>query len=168
MRARHFTLDDLLAQFPQRMPQDAAGPRARSGARAAPGRGDGPVLSLLRRMRGIRDAMTAGERERPDALNSSRRRRVAAGAGVSITEVSQLIRQYEMARDLMRRAPLTGAGATRGVVLGLVTGDPLHRDPSCAWPELGRARPWLDAAVAVAAASAVLAVAYAAARSVVN
>lgn len=99
-------------------------------------------------------------------MNSSRRRRVAAGAGVSITEVSQLIRQYDMTRDLMRRAPLSGAGATRGVVPGLVTGDPLHRDPSCAWPEPGRARPWLDAAVAVALA--VLAVVYAAARSVVN
>ena len=92
------------------------------------------LAAEARRMRGIGDSMTPSERERPDRMSASRRRRVAAGAGVGILDVSQLIRQFEMIRDVMRRTDTACWRGRVGAVLGLVTNDMSHRDPSYVLP----------------------------------
>ncbi|WP_417059157.1 signal recognition particle protein, partial [Ellagibacter isourolithinifaciens] len=48
----------------------------------------------LDHMEVIINSMTKAEREKPDILNGSRRARIAAGAGVSVTEVNQLMKQF--------------------------------------------------------------------------
>ncbi|WP_418239559.1 signal recognition particle protein, partial [Ellagibacter isourolithinifaciens] len=48
----------------------------------------------LDHMEVIINSMTKAEREKPDLLNGSRRARIAAGAGVSVTEVNQLMKQF--------------------------------------------------------------------------
>src|SRR5688572_4447250 len=60
------------------------------------------VEQQMGRMKAIYDSMTIKERKKPDILDGPRRRRIARGAGVEFTEVSQFIKQFEQARDLMR------------------------------------------------------------------
>ncbi len=47
-------------------------------------------------------SMTPAERENPDLLNGSRRKRIAAGSGTSIQEVNRLIKQFEDTRKVMK------------------------------------------------------------------
>ena len=48
-------------------------------------------------------SMTKRERERPDIINFSRRKRIAAGAGVQVSDVNKLIAQYEQTAKLMKQ-----------------------------------------------------------------
>ena len=48
-------------------------------------------------------SMTERERVRPDIINSSRKKRIAAGSGTSVEEVNRLLKQYEQTKDLMKR-----------------------------------------------------------------
>ena len=57
----------------------------------------------LRRVEGIINSMTPAERERPEILKASRKRRIAAGAGVPVQEVNRLLKQFEQMREMMKR-----------------------------------------------------------------
>jgi signal recognition particle subunit SRP54 len=48
-------------------------------------------------------SMTPAERSNPDILNPSRKKRIAAGAGVDISEVNKLVKQFEQARKMMKQ-----------------------------------------------------------------
>jgi len=56
----------------------------------------------MARIEGIINAMTPGERVRPDILKASRKRRIAAGAGVSVQEVNQLLNQFQQTQKMMK------------------------------------------------------------------
>ncbi|MBR4150790.1 MAG: signal recognition particle protein, partial [Firmicutes bacterium] len=62
----------------------------------------------FRRMEAIIRSMTAKERKDPGLLNASRRKRIAAGAGVQVSQVNQLIKKYEDTKKLMKQ--FTGKG----------------------------------------------------------
>ena len=51
----------------------------------------------------IINSMTKTEREHPETLNGSRRARVAKGAGVSVTDVNQMMKKFQEARKMMRK-----------------------------------------------------------------
>lgn len=56
-------------------------------------------------------SMTPTERTNPDILNPSRKRRIANGAGVDISEVNKLVKQFEQAKKMMKQMPgLMGGG----------------------------------------------------------
>jgi len=57
---------------------------------------------LINRTEGIIDSMTKQERVKPEILKASRKRRIAAGAGVSVQEVNRLLAQFEQARKMMK------------------------------------------------------------------
>ncbi len=57
---------------------------------------------VLNRTEGIINSMTKLERQKPDVLKASRKRRIAAGAGVSVQEVNRLLSQFEQARKMMK------------------------------------------------------------------
>jgi signal recognition particle subunit SRP54 len=46
--------------------------------------------------------MTPTERENPDVINGSRRKRIAEGSGTNIQEVNRLIKQFDETRKLMK------------------------------------------------------------------
>ena len=50
-------------------------------------------------------SMTPKERRNPDIINPSRKRRIAKGAGVDISEVNRLVKQFEQSRKLMKQMP---------------------------------------------------------------
>ena len=57
----------------------------------------------VKRMEGIICSMTPLERRKPELLKATRKRRVAAGAGVQVQEVNRLLKQYEQMRDMMKK-----------------------------------------------------------------
>ena len=56
----------------------------------------------IARVEGIINAMTRAERARPELIKASRKRRIAAGSGVSVQEVNQLLNQFEQAQKMMK------------------------------------------------------------------
>jgi len=56
----------------------------------------------LRRVEGIIDSMTPAERVRPEIIKASRKRRIAAGAGVPVQEVNRLLNQFEQMQKMMK------------------------------------------------------------------
>jgi signal recognition particle subunit SRP54 len=56
----------------------------------------------IARIEGIINSMTPTERAKPDVLKASRKRRIAAGAGVSVQEVNQLLNQFEQTQKMMK------------------------------------------------------------------
>ena len=55
------------------------------------------------RVEAIIKSMTKKEREKPDLLNASRRRRIAAGSGTSVEEVNRLMKQYEQMKKMFKQ-----------------------------------------------------------------
>lgn len=58
--------------------------------------------SLIDKYKAIICSMTKPERDNPDIIKSSRRRRIAAGSGTTIQDVNQLLKQYEQIRVMMK------------------------------------------------------------------
>lgn len=63
-------------------------------------------------------SMTLEERRNPSILNPSRKRRIAQGAGVDISEVNRLVKQFEQARKLMKQMPGMMKKGKRGMFKG--------------------------------------------------
>jgi signal recognition particle subunit SRP54 len=57
----------------------------------------------IRRQIGIIRSMTRAERAKPDVLNSSRRKRIAAGAGVEVQEVNRLLKMHRNMADMAKQ-----------------------------------------------------------------
>jgi signal recognition particle subunit SRP54 len=57
----------------------------------------------MRRQIGIIDSMTPDERRRPAIIAASRKRRIAAGAGVQVQEVNRLLKQFMQMEKVMRK-----------------------------------------------------------------
>ena len=57
----------------------------------------------LARNKAIIQSMTEKERENPDIINGSRRTRIAKGAGVTVNDVNQLIRQFNQSKEMMKQ-----------------------------------------------------------------
>jgi signal recognition particle subunit SRP54 len=56
----------------------------------------------IARIEGIINSMTPLERVKPELIKASRKRRIAAGAGVTVQEVNQLLNQFEQAQKMMK------------------------------------------------------------------
>lgn len=56
----------------------------------------------LRRTEGVINSMTPLERRKPDLIKASRKRRIAAGAGVSVQEVNRILTQFEQMQKMMK------------------------------------------------------------------
>ncbi|NMB42702.1 MAG: signal recognition particle protein [Clostridiales bacterium] len=73
--------------------------------------------SALSRVEAIIYSMTLEERLNPSVINPSRKRRIAKGAGVDISEVNKLVKQFEQSRKLMKQysGMLGGKGKKKGM-----------------------------------------------------
>ena len=70
----------------------------------------------MARVEAIIYSMTIKERQNPDILNPSRKRRIAKGAGVDISEVNRLVKQFEQTKKMMKQLPglMGGKGGKKG------------------------------------------------------
>ena len=71
----------------------------------------------MRRTEGIINSMTPLERRKPDLLKATRKRRIAAGAGVTVQEVNRLIAQFEQMQKMMKM--MKGAGGMAKMMRGM-------------------------------------------------
>lgn len=106
IRRAEFTLDDFLEQMEQVQQmgpmEDILG--------MIPGLGQSPALKnmpidekQIGRVKAIIQSMTRKERANPKLLNASRRKRIARGAGVSVSDVNRLIKQFNMVKKMMKQ-----------------------------------------------------------------
>jgi signal recognition particle subunit SRP54 len=58
---------------------------------------------ILTRQEAIISSMTKQERADPDVINGSRRKRIAAGAGVDVSEVNKLLKMHRQMADMMKK-----------------------------------------------------------------
>ena len=68
----------------------------------------------MARIEGIIYSMTPKERANPSILNPSRKRRIAKGAGVDLSEVNRLVKQFEQSRKMMKQIPGLMGGKGKG------------------------------------------------------
>ncbi len=106
-----FDLDDFLSQISQmkkmgglsglmdKLPSQLTGGKAAQLGAADMDRAERDV----RRMEGIIRSMTPLERRKPELLKASRKRRVAAGAGVQVQEVNRMLNQFEQMQTMMKK-----------------------------------------------------------------
>ena len=66
--------------------------------------------------------MTPAERARPELLKASRKRRIAAGAGVQVQEVNKLLNQFEQAQKMMKMMAKGGMGKMMRGMKGMLPG----------------------------------------------
>jgi signal recognition particle subunit SRP54 len=65
----------------------------------------------IKRALAIINSMTAQERRFPDLIKASRKRRIAAGAGLEVQEVNKLLRQFDQTKEMMKK--LSGGGMAK-------------------------------------------------------
>ena len=106
IRKAEFTLEDFQSQLQQIKKMGGLGSMLSMmpGAGQLKGLADGDVdEGQLERINAIINSMTTAERRKPKILNGSRRERIANGSGTTVTEVNQLIKQFDQARKLMKQ-----------------------------------------------------------------
>ena len=62
----------------------------------------------IRRKEGIIHSMTLLERRKPELIKATRKRRIAAGAGVQVQEVNRMLKEFEQMQDMMKK--MSGGG----------------------------------------------------------
>ena len=106
------TLDDFLAQMQQMKKMGGI----KSMLSMMPGAGKLGEIDVdddaMKKPEAIIRSMTKRERRNPSILNASRRKRIAAGSGTTVQDVNALMRQFEQARDMMKKM-MGNKGMTR-------------------------------------------------------
>jgi signal recognition particle subunit SRP54 len=104
-----FDLNDFLSQLSQMKKMgglsglmDKLPTELMSKAKAGPADMDRAERDV-RRMEGIILSMTPQERRKPELIKASRKRRIAAGAGVQVQEVNRLLNQFEQMQQMMKK-----------------------------------------------------------------
>ena len=107
LRKGEFTLDDfkkMLGQTKKLGPMNKIMSMMPGMGGMAEMLGDVDAEQDFRRFVGIIDSMTPDERRNPSRLiDQSRRRRIAAGAGVEPHEVNELVKQFDVMADMMKQ-----------------------------------------------------------------
>jgi signal recognition particle subunit SRP54 len=99
-------MDKLPAQFAQAASQLPAGGEEKT----------------IGRIEGIINSMTPGERAKPELLKASRKRRIAAGAGVQVQEVNRLLKQFEQMQKMMKQFSKGGMAKLMRGMKGMLPG----------------------------------------------
>ena len=108
LRKGEFTLDDFRTQLKQIKKMGGLG----SLVQMMPGmKGAAPDVdeSQLDRVDAIISSMTIAERAKPQIISGPRRARIASGAGVTVFDVNQLLKQFAQARKLMKQMQKPGS-----------------------------------------------------------
>jgi signal recognition particle subunit SRP54 len=105
LRHNSFTLEDYMEQFDQLKNMGSL----EQIMSMIPGMKPGALKDAnfdekqIDRTKAIIQSMTPLERQKPDVINASRRRRIAAGCGQTVEEVNKLLRQYEAMNKMMKQ-----------------------------------------------------------------
>ncbi len=122
-----FDFNDMLAQFNQLKRMGGMG----SIMKMLPGLGkmadqiDQANLdnSIMKKQEAIILSMTKDERAKPVLLNASRRKRIAAGSGVTVQDVNKLVKQFEQMEGVMKKMRKMGMGGMMSAMKGFMGKD---------------------------------------------
>ncbi len=103
-------LSSLMDKLPSQFQQAAAGADMTKAERE------------MRRMQGIIHSMTPGERSRPELIKASRKRRIAAGAGVQVQEVNRLLNQFDQMQSMIKKMQKGGLAKMMRGMKGMLPG----------------------------------------------
>src|SRR5215469_6825570 len=82
---------------------------------------------IIKRQEAIISSMTKSERRNPKLLNGSRRRRIAAGSGMTVPEINRLLKQYQDMSGMMKKMKKLGQkGLMRHGLSALMPGGLRH------------------------------------------
>jgi signal recognition particle subunit SRP54 len=73
---------------------------------------------LIKRQEAIIHSMTKVERAKPDVINGSRRKRIAAGSGTEVSEVNKLLKMHRQMSDMMKKMGKMGGRLPPGLGMG--------------------------------------------------
>ena len=125
MRENTFDFNDFLDQMGQ---IQNMGP-VQDLMKMIPGLANNPATQNLNigdkdidHLKAIVYSMTPQEREQPELLNPSRRRRIAAGSGRSVQEVNRMIKQFNMSKEMMQKMSKGNMSGMEGMFGGGVQG----------------------------------------------
>ncbi|WP_300542549.1 signal recognition particle protein [Maricaulis sp.] len=79
---------------------------------------------MLTRQEAIILSMTPQERARPEILKASRKKRIAAGSGVTVADVNKLLKMHRQMADMMKKVGKKGRGGLAGMMGGMPGGMP--------------------------------------------
>ena len=105
LRAQTFTLEDYLDQIEQIKGMGSM----EQIMSMMPGMNTGALKNAkidekaIDRMQAIIRSMTPKEREKPEIINASRKKRIAAGSGVGVEDVNKLLKQYDQTTKMMKQ-----------------------------------------------------------------
>lgn len=122
--AGKFDFNDLLMQIQQMKRMGGLG----SLMKMLPGLGNisaqmesaGVDDSIVKKQEAIILSMTKAERAKPELLNASRRKRIAAGSGTSVQDINRLVKQQMQMQVMMKRMKKMGLGKMMGGLKGLL------------------------------------------------
>ena len=118
LKENKFDMNDLLAQFQQIKKMGSL----KSILSMLPGM-DKQLRDVdiddrqMLRIEAIIKSMTAKEREKPDIINASRKRRIAAGSGMRVEDVNKLLNQYDQMKKMFRQ--MSAKGGKRKMMRGM-------------------------------------------------
>jgi len=117
VKEKGFDLNDLLEQMKQIQKMGSM----RSLIKMLPGVGNinddqleqGEVK--LKKTEAMINSMTIKEREKPSIIDPKRKRRIAAGSGTNVSDVNELLKQFEQMQKMMKQFGFTGKGSKKGL-----------------------------------------------------
>jgi signal recognition particle subunit SRP54 len=125
-KGKGFDLEDFKSQIQQMMNMgglasliDKLPAQVQQAAAQAPQAMDDKTL---RRVEGIINSMTPAERAKPELIKASRKRRIAAGAGVPVQEVNRLLNQFEQMQKMMKQMQKGGLARMMRGMKGVLPG----------------------------------------------
>jgi signal recognition particle subunit SRP54 len=128
MKKGQFDMDDLKAQLNQM--KKLGGMKGVLGMLPGVGKIKGQLEAaglddkIITRQEAIIQSMTKKERSDPDLINGSRRKRIAAGAGVEVSEVNKLLKMHRQMADMMKKMGKGGRMPTMPGMGGMPGGLP--------------------------------------------
>ena len=116
IKKNSFTLEDYLDQFRQ-MKKMGNMNDVLSMLPGMQGKMDDVEIDekVMARTEAIILSMTPAERQRPEIINASRKKRIAKGCGLEVVEVNKLLRQYDATRKLMKQVSSMGRFGKKGM-----------------------------------------------------
>ena len=126
LRKADFNLDDMLSQMRQVKKMGSLG----SIMKMLPGLGNmmgqleaaGVDDSIFKKQEAIILSMTKKEREKPEILNASRKKRIAAGSGTSVNDINRLAKQQQQMQTVMKKMKKMGMGGMMKQMKALMGG----------------------------------------------
>jgi signal recognition particle subunit SRP54 len=126
-KGKGFDFNDLKSQLQQLQKMGGMGSildKLPGGAAAAQKLAPGVAEKELKRQIALIDSMTPRERRRPEIIDGSRRRRIAAGSGLQVQDVNRLLKQHMEMQRMMKKLGSGKLARMMGAMAGKLPGMP--------------------------------------------